>query len=121
MPAAAVVAHVGGKPSARFGADGPPANVELAGYLPHGEVASFLAACDVLLAPYQRQVSIASGFDTARWMSPLKIFEYMAAGRLVLCSDLPALREVDPKAAPNPGARHTLSGVPASISAGLLL
>jgi glycosyltransferase involved in cell wall biosynthesis len=84
--------------AARFDADGPPANVEFAGYLPHGEVTSFLAACDVLLAPYQRQVSIASGFDTARWMSPLKIFEYMAAGRLVLCSDLPALREVDPEA-----------------------
>lgn len=84
--------------AARFDVDWPPANVEFVGYLPHGEVASFLAACDVLLAPYQRQVSIASGFDTARWMSPLKIFEYMAAGRLVLCSDLPALREVDPHA-----------------------
>lgn len=84
--------------AARFGAMGPPDNVVFAGFLPHGEVASFLADCDVLLAPYQRRVSIASGFDTARWMSPLKIFEYMAAGRLVLCSDLPALREVDPDA-----------------------
>jgi len=27
-------------------------------------------------------------------MSPLKIFEYMAAGKAMLCSDLPVLREV---------------------------
>jgi glycosyltransferase involved in cell wall biosynthesis len=27
-------------------------------------------------------------------MSPLKIFEYMAAGRAIICSDLPVLREV---------------------------
>jgi glycosyltransferase involved in cell wall biosynthesis len=27
-------------------------------------------------------------------MSPLKTFEYMASGKAILCSDLPALREV---------------------------
>ena len=32
--------------------------------------------------------------DIARWMSPLKIFEYMASGKPIICSDLPVLREV---------------------------
>jgi glycosyltransferase involved in cell wall biosynthesis len=27
-------------------------------------------------------------------MSPLKVFEYMAAGKAIVCSDLPVLREV---------------------------
>jgi glycosyltransferase involved in cell wall biosynthesis len=27
-------------------------------------------------------------------MSPLKVFEYMAAGKAIICSDLPVIREV---------------------------
>ena len=50
---------------------------------------------DVLLAPYQRRVSVYGGTgNTSQWMSPLKIFEYMAAGKAILCSNLPVLREV---------------------------
>ena len=43
---------------------------------------------DILLAPYQRSV------PTVNWMSPLKVFEYMAAGRAIVASDLPVLHEV---------------------------
>jgi glycosyltransferase involved in cell wall biosynthesis len=32
--------------------------------------------------------------DIAAWMSPLKIFEYMACARAMIVSDLPVLREV---------------------------
>jgi len=40
-------------------------------------------------------VSVSSGsMDVSRWMSPLKIFEYMSAGKAILCSDLPVLKEV---------------------------
>jgi glycosyltransferase involved in cell wall biosynthesis len=75
---------------------GVPENMELVGQLPHHEVAGFLASCDILLAPYQRSVETPGGIDTARWMSPLKMFEYMAAGRPIVCSDLPALRAIVP-------------------------
>jgi glycosyltransferase involved in cell wall biosynthesis len=32
--------------------------------------------------------------DVASWMSPLKIFEYMASEKAIIASDLPVLREV---------------------------
>jgi glycosyltransferase involved in cell wall biosynthesis len=49
---------------------------------------------DVLVAPFARQVITDSGVDTSRWMSPMKVFEYMGSGRPIVISDLPVLREV---------------------------
>ncbi len=70
-------------------------NVDCVGYLPHGRVAEFLAPCDILVAPYQDRITVhgASG-DTAAFFSPMKLFEYMALGKAILCSDLPVLHEV---------------------------
>ncbi len=70
-------------------------NVTFHGYVAPAKVAEVRSTCDVLLAPYGEQVRIAGNTsDTSQWMSPLKIFEYMAAARPVICSDLPVLREV---------------------------
>jgi glycosyltransferase involved in cell wall biosynthesis len=44
--------------------------------------------------PYQRTVATSSGGNTADICSPMKMFEYMAAGRAILSSDLPVLHEV---------------------------
>ena len=70
-------------------------NLMFLGHLPH-DAALRLAKCvDVLLMPYQKSVSLGVGrYDTARWMSPMKMFEYMAAGVPIVSSDLPVLREV---------------------------
>ena len=70
-------------------------NVEFYGFVPPSAVARYQLSMDVLLAPYQKQVYGSSGeTDLSQWMSPLKLFEYMAAGKVILCSDLPVLREV---------------------------
>jgi glycosyltransferase involved in cell wall biosynthesis len=71
-----------------------PANIRLHGFVPPSETERLCLAFDVLLAPYQSEVRIAGGGETAAWMSPLKVFGYMAAGKPILCSDLPVLREV---------------------------
>jgi glycosyltransferase involved in cell wall biosynthesis len=76
------------------GKDPGLSNVSFHGFLPPARAAALRAGCDVLLAPYQRKTLIKDGWDTTRWMSPLKIFEYMSAGKPILCSDLPVLREV---------------------------
>jgi len=71
-----------------------PPNVEWLRHVPHADIPLQEAACEVLLMPYQRKVTVQGKGDTAEIMSPLKLFEYMAAGRLIMASDLPALREV---------------------------
>lgn len=58
------------------------------------EIPDFLCQNDILLAPYQLGPKTNAGHDTAKWMSPLKIFEYMAAGKVLVVSDFPVLREV---------------------------
>ncbi len=70
-------------------------NVFFHGFLPHAEALVQASSYDMLLAPYQEKVSVYGGQgDTTGWMSPLKIFEYMATGKAIVCSDLPVLREV---------------------------
>ena len=44
--------------------------------------------------PYQQEVRIGNGLDTSQWMSPMKMFEYMLAGRPIISSNLRVLREV---------------------------
>jgi glycosyltransferase involved in cell wall biosynthesis len=69
-------------------------NVILTGFVPNADLAGYQAACDVLLMPYQRQVAASSGGDISRYLSPMKLFEYLACGRAIVSSDLPVLQEV---------------------------
>lgn len=89
----------GGEPGAvsawqeRLDAEGL-ANTLLLGFVPNAGLPLVQAACDVLVMPYEKKVSVSSGGDTARFASPMKAFEYLAAGRVILSSDLPVVREV---------------------------
>ena len=72
-----------------------PPNLLFMGHVRHKFGLALQAAVDVLLMPYQRSVSIGvSGHDTARWMSPMKMFEYLGAGVPIISSDLPVLQEI---------------------------
>lgn len=70
------------------------ANVTFTGFVPNERIPLYQAAGDILLMPYGRTVATSSGGNTAEVCSPMKMFEYMAAGRAILTSDLPVLREV---------------------------
>lgn len=70
-------------------------NVTFLGFVPNVELPRYLAAADVLLMPYARSIFGSSGSaDSASVASPMKMFEYMAAERVILTSDLPVIREV---------------------------
>lgn len=67
---------------------GAESKVIFVGHQPHGRIPMYQAAMDVLLMAY------GPDLQTRQWCSPLKMFEYMASGRPIVTSDLPALREV---------------------------
>lgn len=70
-------------------------NLKFYGFVPPSETDKYRKSFDVLIAPYEAKVSVFGGRgDTSQWMSPMKIFEYMASGKAIICSDLPVLREV---------------------------
>jgi Glycosyltransferase len=80
--------------------------VTFAGVQPQDRVPIYLAAADVLVIP-----------DTVTDVtaSPLKLFEYMAMERAVVCPDLPALREITG----GDGALHVPRGDRAALAAAL--
>lgn len=88
---------VGGRPAdveawkARAESD----NVTFTGFIPNQDLPLYQAAADILLMPYSRSIMGSSGSgDSASVASPMKMFEYMAAGRAIVTADLPVIREV---------------------------
>lgn len=60
--------------------------VVFAGYVEHSEIPKYLAAMDIVLAPYPAM--------TFFYFSPLKLFEYMAAGKPVVASRVGQIEEI---------------------------
>jgi len=69
-------------------------NVTLTGFIENSRLPLYQAACDILLMPYGRSISASSGQDIAEVINPMKMFDYMAAGRAIITADLPVIREV---------------------------
>ena len=63
------------------------------GRLPHTDIPRVLAACDLCVAPFnpkgERELELFGFF-----YSPLKLWEYMAAGKAVVATDLPNIGEI---------------------------
>jgi glycosyltransferase involved in cell wall biosynthesis len=70
-----------------------PGAVILLGRVPHGDVPSVLAATEICVAPFnpgaERDLE-RLGF----YYSPIKLWEYMAAGRAVVSTDMPNIRDI---------------------------
>lgn len=70
-------------------------NLYFYGHVSHKQTKSYLNEFDIVLAPYKNKVNLANtSVDIGQWMSPLKIFEYMASGKPIIASNLKVLREV---------------------------
>ncbi|MHB1316307.1 MAG: glycosyltransferase family 4 protein [Minisyncoccota bacterium] len=62
--------------------------VHFVGKVSHGDIPSYIDACDILLAPFPQNEHYSY------FMSPLKIFEYMASKRPIISTTLPSIQEV---------------------------
>lgn len=77
-------------------------NIFFLGYLEHFKSSQLSFTFDILIAPYQEKVYVhgsnlrnfeKKALETSKFMSPLKIFEYMATKKPIITSDMPVLRE----------------------------
>ena len=72
-----------------------PKNFFIMGHVKQSEAIEIMKKMDILLMPYQKKVSVGiKNSDTSKWMSPIKLFEYMSSNVPIISSDLPVLREV---------------------------
>ncbi len=99
-------------------------NLSFEGFISPSKISDFLSKCDILLAPYSDKIysedlikykihdilskyNIKTGnhinklyefsiykSNISDWMSPLKIFEYMASKKPIIASNLPAIKEI---------------------------
>jgi glycosyltransferase involved in cell wall biosynthesis len=69
-------------------------NVTLTGFVDNRRLPLYQAAGDILLMPYEQMIAGSSGGNSADICSPMKMFDYLAAGRAIISSDLPVIREV---------------------------
>jgi glycosyltransferase involved in cell wall biosynthesis len=69
-------------------------NMKFYGHITHQEASEIRINMDILLAPYQLDTRTRGGVNSTSWMSPLKVFEYMASGVPFVCSEISVLKEV---------------------------
>jgi len=66
-------------------------------HIPYHHALERMQIADILLMPYQRKLGVGidgKGANTSDWMSPMKMFDYLASGVPIISSDLKPLREV---------------------------
>lgn len=69
-------------------------NITFTGFIPQQRLPVYQAAADILLMPYERSVAGSGGGNSADICSPMKMFDYLAVGRVILSSDLPVIHEI---------------------------
>lgn len=70
-------------------------NVKIHNFVDYCNVPYILSKSDVLLMPYSKNVSVRSKtLNTADYCSPLKMFDYLAAGKIIMSSKLGGICEI---------------------------
>ena len=70
-------------------------NIYAHDYLPYRDVPKNLCKMDVLLMPYVSSITVAGDVgNITKFTSPLKLFDYLSAGKIIMCSDLDILKEI---------------------------
>ena len=66
-----------------------PKNMVFFDYIKYKEIPQILSSYEILLMPYQRNVKVRSKISNiSNYMSPLKLFEYLASGKILMATNL---------------------------------
>ncbi len=70
-------------------------NIKLKGYVEYFKIKDVLNKYHVALMPYEKKISArSSNLEIARYISPLKMFDYFSAGNIILSSKVRALDHI---------------------------
>ena len=64
-------------------------------YIKYNSIPKIMSRYDVVLMPYMFKVFVkSSNLETSKYMSPLKLFDYMASAKIIIASDLKVYRHI---------------------------
>ena len=70
-------------------------NLLIKKFVKYTKVPKILSSADLLLMPYKNKVFVNSNnLDTASYCSPLKMFDYLASGKIIMSTKLKGICEV---------------------------
>ncbi len=70
-------------------------NLIINDYVAYKDVSKILSKMDILLMPYVSSITAAGDVsDITKYTSPLKLFDYLSVGKVIICSDFKVLREI---------------------------
>ena len=70
-------------------------NLHFHGHVQQARLAAWYREFDLVIAPYQRKVFSGNRrYEVTEFLIPFKLYEYMSYHKAIICSDLPAVREV---------------------------
>jgi len=69
-------------------------NIFINNYIPYKDIPKELKKMDILLMPYASSITVAGNVgDITKFTSPLKLFDYLSVGKIIMCSDFNVLKE----------------------------
>ena len=69
-------------------------NLKVFDFISYNKIPSVLSKYEIALMPYQNKVKGRSSIWLEKYMSPLKMFDYLASGKAIISSKLGGINEV---------------------------
>ena len=70
-------------------------NLNFQSYIPYSKIKKKLKNVDICILPYTNKITVSGNVgDISKYTSPLKIFDYMITGKLIICSNIKVIKEV---------------------------